>query len=886
LADAIPRLNAALTGRYRIERELGEGGMATVYLAHDGRHDRHVALKVLKPELAAVVGAARFLSEIRTTANLQHPHILPLFDSGEADGLLFYVMPYVEGESLRGRLDREHQLSVDAAVRIATDLAEALDYAHRRGVIHRDIKPANVLFVDGRAIVSDFGIALAISKAGSGRMTETGLSLGTPHYMSPEQATGDVAVGPASDIWALGCVLFEMLVGEPPYTGGTPQAILGRIITAEAPLASTHRRAVPAHVDAAIRTSLEKVPADRFGSAGDFAKALTNPAFQSAAVGATSRAPRRQVGGVAVGLGVVSAGLAAALAWITLNPTGPAARGPVTRLVLSTAPAAALVPSQLSRDVAISPDGEVILYRSRLDSGQFVVRRLEALETVPLRGPVNPQWPVFSPDGDFVAYYADGAILRIPISGGVPTTVADVGPRVIGMVWTAADSIVFGSSVVPHRGLQVVAAGGGAVTSLTETDGTVAHVHPSVLPGGAGMLFVVSANPRQADDDQIAVLDPATGEHRVILEAGSAPQYSPTGHVLYTLQRVLMAVPFDTESLTVTGNPIAVLDGVIRGFDGSSSFDLSATGSLVYAVGGSNVNDPRIAVWVDSEGGEEPLPLPPRRYLFPAVSPDGGQLAFSVAEDNADVAIWVFDDATAEGRPLVRTGENHAPVWMSDSTVALTRFVEGTLRIHTVATEGTAEPQLLPGSVGSDYPTSITPDGRFLFVTRRLSAVLGEIVRLPLRGDPAPEPIYQGELNRGNHVVSPDGRWLAYQSNRTGRYEVYVQAYPVAGRTSQVSIGGGATPAWSRDGRQIFYRSADQMMAVPFEASGEVGRPAELFRGDYLPSQPSAPRMYDVAADGRFIMLKSASTTTSTPVEPQVVLVQNWYLELAERVPR
>ena len=281
MSDPVIRLNAALEGRYAIERELGEGGMATVYLADDLKHNRKVALKVLKPELAAVVGAERFLAEIEVTANLQHPHILPLFDSGEADGFLFYVMPYVEGDTLKDRLDREHQLPVGDAVQIATDMAEALDYAHRQGVIHRDIKPGNVLLQAGKPVISDFGIALAVGVAGRGRLTETGLSLGTPHYMSPEQATGDQTVGASTDTYALGSVLYEMLVGEPPYPGTTAQAVLGKIIAGKPVSAMEHRSSVPANVDAAVRCALEKLPADRFGSVQEFVRALEDEHFRN-----------------------------------------------------------------------------------------------------------------------------------------------------------------------------------------------------------------------------------------------------------------------------------------------------------------------------------------------------------------------------------------------------------------------------------------------------------------------------------------------------------------------------------------------------------------------------------------------------------------------------
>src|SRR5881409_1606008 len=274
MTDVLARLSSALTTRYTIERELGAGGMATVYLAQDQRHDRHVALKVLRPELAAVIGADRFLKEIKVTANLQHPHILGLIDSGEVDGLLYYVMPFVEGESLRDRLTRETQLPVDDAVRITREVASALDYAHRHHVIHRDIKPENILLHEGQALVADFGIALAVSAAGATRMTESGMSLGTPHYMSPEQAMGEREITARSDVYALGAVLYEMLVGEPPFTGPTAQAIVAKVVTETPRPLIAQRHTVPPHIEAAVLMALEKLPADRFASTAAFADAL------------------------------------------------------------------------------------------------------------------------------------------------------------------------------------------------------------------------------------------------------------------------------------------------------------------------------------------------------------------------------------------------------------------------------------------------------------------------------------------------------------------------------------------------------------------------------------------------------------------------------------
>ena len=330
--DPITRLNAALEGRYVVERELGEGGMATVCLAQDLRHERKVALKVLKPELAAVVGAERFLAEIKTTANLQHPHILPLHDSGEADGFLFFVTPYIEGDTLRDKIDREKQLSIEEALRITEDVASALDYAQKNGVVHRDIKPGNILrSAEGEPTVADFGIALAVAQAGGGRVTETGLSVGTPHYMSPEQATGDRDVDPRTDVYALGCVLYEMLVGDPPYQGSTAQAVLAKILTDPAPAPTKVRLSIPPNVDAAIRKALEKLPADRFASAQDFAGALADPGFRHGEEAAVSLAAGRGMWNpLSMVLGALALVFALGFGWSLLRPDSPQ---PVSRQV-------------------------------------------------------------------------------------------------------------------------------------------------------------------------------------------------------------------------------------------------------------------------------------------------------------------------------------------------------------------------------------------------------------------------------------------------------------------------------------------------------------------------------------------------------------------------
>lgn len=425
MSDSNPRLEAALADRYRIESKLGEGGMATVYLAQDLKHERLVALKVLKPELAAVLGGERFLTEIKTTASLQHPHILPLFESGQADSFLYYVMPYIEGESLRGRIDRERQLSVGDALRIASAVADALDYAHRHDIIHRDIKPENILLHEGNPVVADFGIALAVSAAGGGRMTETGLSLGTPHYMSPEQASAERDLSAKSDVYSLACVLYEMLAGAPPHVGPTPQSILMRILTEDPRSVTEVRKSVPPHVAAALARGLEKLPADRFETAAEFRDALADegftyqakPAPAQTAQMASATAGREPSKGFDWRL-AGALGLAAVMTVAAFSGRGTpeAAVLPPTRLPLMTG-SPALLP--IDR-VIVSPDGLRFAYSGGV-GGTFslYVRGSDAETFQQIPGTDGGAFPTFSPDGEWIAYATrSGEILKVSVSGG------------------------------------------------------------------------------------------------------------------------------------------------------------------------------------------------------------------------------------------------------------------------------------------------------------------------------------------------------------------------------------------------------------------------------------------------------------------------------------
>jgi len=872
MSDRISRLNAALEGRYRIARELGAGGMATVYLADDVKHERRVALKVLKPELAAVVGADRFLAEIKTTANLQHPHILPLFDSGEADGFLFYVMPYVEGESLRDRLDRDRQLPVDEAVRIATDVADALQAAHDQGVIHRDIKPANILLSKGRPLVADFG--------------------GTPYYMSPEQASADQQPRAASDVYSLGCVLYEMLVGDPPYSGSSAQAVLAKILMGEAPAPRKARPSIPSNVDAAIRKSLEKLPADRFGSVEDFAKALGDPGFRYGEVAAAGISGGRSLWNpLSTGLAAV---LAAVVAWSALRPAPAAPPRAVTRTVLSAPPALPPGPSTGMVDVAITPDGRRVVYQATIGpSASLSVRSLDELESVLLRGPDMALLPFISPDGEWVGYMnASGpnvSLRRVSISGGPPITIAQASGPLFGASWAPDGTIYFGQQG-PGEPLRVTAAGA-EPTPVTVPDGGLAHGLPDVLPNGTGVLFTIS-NGTNPTANRVAVLDLRTGEQRILL-AGSSARYVPTGHIIYAVNGTLMAASFDLDRLELTSDPVPVVEGVAMKTNGSTSFALSETGSLVYVTGSAANTTLRTFVWVDPNGREQALPLPGRPYTDPRLSPDGTRLAVVVGEDDGTQALWVYDVGSAAGQRLAVAQTIQVPVWTDDGRILYSGlpFGEAVSQIFSVPADGSDEARQVLRSEGivGDYPTAVTPDGRSLIFSRIFTLAHREIYQMSLNGEPVATAVLEGEFNRGNAEVSPDGRWMVYRSDQSGSMEVYVQPFPGPGPTIPASIGGGTSVTWSPDGTELIYRLGDRVMAVPFSADGgtpSIGRPVELFRGPYLAPGLGGGRLYHVAPDGRLLMLKEAGAADGgEALPPQVVLVENFFEELRGRLP-
>ena len=886
-SEPISRLNAALEGRYRVERQLGEGGMATVYLADDLKHDRKVALKVLKPELAAVVGAERFLGEIKTTANLQHPHILPLFDSGEADSLLFYVMPYVEEESLRARLHRERQLPVDDAVRIATDMAEALDYAHRQRVIHRDIKPANVLLLDGKPVISDFGIALAVGAAGGGRLTETGLSLGTPHYMSPEQATGDEIVGPATDIYALGCVLYEMLVGEPPFTGSTAQAVLGRIIAGGPASATEQRAAVPANVDSAIRKALEKVPADRFGEARHFAAALGDPGFRhGGGVPAATRPGLFRY--MTIGLTATTALLGASLVWLLLRP--PAAT-PVERFTLD-------VEVEVRSPPALSPDGSAMAFPRTAEGDRFQLwlRRWVDLEPSPIPGteaslpPLLPLLtPSFSPSGDALAFVADGQ-LKV-------TNLADGGVRILAESayccphWEQDGYVYFsgaGGSIdrVPARGGEAVE----SVTTLEPGEGL--HLDFDLVPGTDIGVFsaLSSSGPGISSPPRVVAIRLDAGERRTVTD-GLRPRVIATDQLVFaSLTGEILAAGFDAEAMALTGAPTALIAGVeITAFP-NPVYGLSESGSLVYQEDRTSRSEMEL-VWVTRDGVASPLgpdwvfdlrdpPIPGWN-----LSPDDTRLAIGRRiEGGAD--IWVMDLPDG-ARIRVTDGpeEEALPRWRPGRD-AVTFRRAGSDSLWQAPADGSGAVEALLDVGRQPVIGAWSPAGDWLAI--RVSGAVGslgsrDILAHRIGDQGAPTPLLASEVYLEQApAISPNGRWLAYTSNQNGASEVFVRSFPGAeARSRQVSTEGGIRPLWANGGRELYFVDprTRRLLAADFDPeSGEFGRGRPLFTipAGYL-IQPNTD-FYDITSDDqRFLM---ARPDPARLVEADLVLVQNWVEEL------
>jgi Tol biopolymer transport system component len=874
------QLTLALAARYRIERELGAGGMATVYLAHDVKHERDVAIKVLHPDLGAALGGDRFLSEIRTTARLQHPHILPLLDSGEADGLLYYVMPLVSGETLRARLTREKLLPVDDALRIAREVADALGHAHAIGIIHRDIKPENILLQGGHALVADFGIALAVETAGGSRMTQTGLSLGTPQYMSPEQAMGERSIDARSDIYALGAVTYEMLAGDPPFTGSTVQAIVAKVLSEKPTLLRMVRDTVPAHVETAVLRALAKLPADRFARAEEFVVALGAGVTSGTQAAPRAHAPRALWPRVAIAGNVV---LAAGLLALSMRPsrTPPVSRQQVVLWRHAVPNGQVAGAPFVSTQAAIAPDGSSIVYTDSINGWRLMRKRRDGGAAEPMPGTEGGVSPFFSPDGKWIGFFTnDAKVKKVPASGGSPITIIEGVPTDYKVAaWLDDGSIIFTADNLYRLSMTV----GAKPRALRLPRGFLATL-PTIwpLPGSRGFLFTVCRGNCAFSTDAY-VYDFAGDSGRVIVPQAAGAWYSPTGHLLYTARDGgLFAAAFDPKSLTIRSEAVPVIDGVQP-----AGFTLSASGSVLYALDASTT-EPSQLVWVDRRGHAEPFDSTWRgRFDYPSLSPDGRSLAVSFRERGTD--LWIRRPDGSREKVNAPGTANWRPSWMADGR-SLTFVSVGNqekdindVTVQRVSVEAGASPSLLLRSrSGGVFEAEVSPDSAWLVFRVDEVAGSGNIYARRLHGDTTTVTIANSPATEMQIGLSPNGKWIAYTGDERGVREIVVASFPDAKVKRVVSRGGGSESRWSRSGRELFFESGGQLMAVSVGTGPDlvISEPHALFSlAGYRRARNRA--QYDVApGDQRFLMIKEPPS----PPIPTVIFVENWFAELRAKV--
>jgi serine/threonine-protein kinase len=779
-------------------------------------------------------------------------------------------MPYIEGETLRDKLDRETQLGIDEAVKITTEIADALDYAHRHNVIHRDIKPENILLHDGRPMVADFGIALAVSAAAGGRMTETGMSLGTPHYMSPEQATADREITNRSDIYSLGSVLYEMLTGEPPHMGNSAQQIIMKIVTDQARPVSELRKSVPPNVAAAIPRSLEKLPADRFATARDFIGALATPGFQHAvatAAAVASTTPR--LNGLIVALGMSTMILAVLLAWaLGMRQQAPSTAVARFDITPRTDPER-MLGAIGGPGFALSADGSRLVYVGQAPDGgtQLWQRLLESLEPVPIPGTAGGTYPALSPDGQIVAFVVGPSIQTVSLPDGPPFTVAEGSDP----TWGADGALYFVQGQVIHR----VPPGGGESEAMTEPMGAD-QIQPAPLPGGGGLLLTIRRS--IASQSRIAVVGPDGGAPREILD-GTKARYAKSGHVIYTTaDGTLLGAPFDFESLE-PGPPVPLISNVLVGGSSHTAFAISASGALLYY---TDIPPPdRELVWVNRVGDVIEYVDPDwlGGFSFPTLSPDGSRLAVALQGD-----LWVKHlNGTPAARLTFETDpQNFHATWTPDGDSLV---LDGATELLTRRADGSGQTVLTTTNDRGAIAPRWSPAGMWLVYRTNLNfAGSGDILAIRPGQDSVPTELVATAARELSPAISPDGRWMAYSSDETGQHEVYVVAFPDAGGGRwAVSDAGGVTPQWSHSGRELFYRDRQGAMvavAVRTVPTFSVGASRILFENTMYSVGGLHAQFVVAPDDRRFLMIRNLPQEG----ERQLILVQNFFEELKAKV--
>ena len=906
-------------GSYEVVAQIGAGGMGEVYRARDTRLKREVALKILPDSFANDPDRlARFQREAEVLASLSHPNIAVIHGLEERA----LVMELVEGEDLAQRIARG-ALPLDEALAIAKQIADALDAAHEQGIIHRDLKPANIKRRDdGTVKVLDFGLAKlgpggadSLSAPGATHsptlslaFTGVGMILGTAAYMSPEQARGKT-VDKRADIWAFGCVLFEMLTGRRAFDGADATEMIAAVVRAE-PEWSALPSATPPKLIAILKRCLQKDPRVRARDIGDLRFEL-DEVSRAPAPGDTStaipRAPlwRRAIPYAAVVL--VTVGLTASVASL-LRPAAP--DRPVARFAINL-PDNERFSNTGRHAVAISPDDAYIVYGA---NGRLNLRRLDQLVATPIRGTEGAvtslveaaRNPFFSPDGQWIGFWQNGHLKKVSVTGGSAVALCEAD-NPWGASWSEDDSIVFGQG---PKGIMRVAAAGGTPELVVKVDSGESAHGPQMLPAGRAILFTLRPSGAQTwDESRIVVQSLTTGERKEIIKGGSDARYLPTGHLVYALESTVLAVPFDVDTLNVTGGPVPVLEMVARAggiATGAAHFSVSARGTLVYIEDvGAVAAASRTLTWVDRNGREAAIKAPAQAYRSPRLSADGQRIAVDITDEQRDIWIWNLAGETLTRLTLESATETYG-VWTPDgrrvvfnSTRGGSRGI-GTGNVYWQASDGTGAAERLTDSPNSQMPNAVSPDGTKL-VFRETTPDGSDLMLLPLQGERRTQPLVQTPDTERNADISPNGRWLAYESNESGEFEVYVRPFPnVNDGRWQVSAGGGTVPLWARNGQELFFmtpRGESLMAAAILESPGSAafrsGTPIKLFdtRGYFAPTggpnQRDPGRTYDVSADGRrFLMIKDVSVREGASAPQSIILIQNWVEELERRVPR
>jgi Tol biopolymer transport system component/predicted Ser/Thr protein kinase len=873
-----------MIGPYRVDRELGRGGMGIVYLGHDVRLDRPVAIKSLPEALSADPDRlARLEREARTLASLSHPNIAGIYGVEEVGSRRYLVLEYVEGETLDTRLARG-PVGIDDAVEVAAGVARALEAAHEKGIIHRDLKPGNIMVTSGGDVkVLDFGLARAVDPPFSSATdsptvlspspspTIPGAIMGTAGYMSPEQARGK-PVDRRTDIFSFGCVLYELLTGVRPFSGETVSDAIGAVLHTDADL-SRLPPATPPGVRRVLSRCLQRDRALRYRDIGDALLDLDDRGAEAP--------PPRQAGGrwwLLAGGFAAGAAIAAAVLGPRLQPQVPAAGRPHRFSVAVSTPIDAFL------GIAISPDGSHLALRGVDASGepQLYLRALDSVALVPVSGSGAGWLPFFSPDGRNLAFFARGQIHVAPVTGGSARVVGDAAGGFFGGVWTPRNEIVFSgpAEAVLHR----MSPAGGSSERLALRLGEPANAVAvtSALPGGQAVLGVV----RHGGSIDVAAFSLVDGTVQILATNGFQPIWSPTGHVLYQQgsDGPLMALPFDAQRLIATGPPFPVMSDIgTRVAFQTRTFALAADGTFAF-VPPQVTQGAGTLTWIDRSGRQEPIAALDRFVDLPRLSPDGTRLAYRTPAPNCD--IWVHDLTRGTTTRLTTEGDNHGIVWAADGqSIATVRLDgDGTNAIWLRADGTGVQAPISSTPLDVTFMAEVSPDRRFAFVTAQREGSSWDVSQIDVERNTV-APMLHSRFDEGGVVLSPDCRWIAYVSNESGRNEVYLQPFPARDRRVPVSSGGGTEPVWSHDSRSLFYRRGNTLLmaAVPAAAAAEIGRPVQVLEAVFG-TGPSGLAGYDVSADGqRFVILRRDAATAATA---GVEVISNWFtvLERAQAV--